>query len=68
MGNRIIQVPMDTDLVAALDTLSQETGSPRAEVIRKARKAYLKRLEAARPNREYADAYRRIPATAEELA
>ena len=66
MDKRIIQVPMDVDLITALDAISKNIGAPRAEVIRKACKAYLKRLEDERLDREYVEGYRRIPETLEE--
>lgn len=66
MQKRVIQVPMDADLLKALDEESKGSGRPRSEVIRKACKDYLRRLENERLEREYAESYRQMPETEEE--
>jgi Arc/MetJ-type ribon-helix-helix transcriptional regulator len=61
MDKKIIQVPMDEDLLAELDTLTKQTRQSRAEVIREACRRYLAHLENARLDRAYQEGYRRHP-------
>ncbi|MBI2886209.1 MAG: ribbon-helix-helix protein, CopG family [Chloroflexi bacterium] len=71
MKGKIIQVPMDEELVAKLDARAEKAGRPRAEIIRAACRAHLRRLEEAEQEQAYIEGYRRIPedpALAEAMA
>jgi metal-responsive CopG/Arc/MetJ family transcriptional regulator len=59
--SRIIQVPMDDELLASLDALAKQQGQPRARVIREACQEYLAQQEDRRLDEIYAEGYRRIP-------
>jgi len=61
MFNRIVQVPIDDDLLAALDELSQAQRSSRSAVIRRACREYLRRVREAALDEAYERGYRRIP-------
>ena len=61
MKAKIIQVPMDEELVARLDAHAEKAGRPRAEIIRAACLSHLKRLEEAELDRVYVEGYKRIP-------
>lgn len=58
---KIIQVPVDNDLVLALDKLAKERGVARAHVIRDACWRMLRNLEEEELDRRYRDGYRRFP-------
>lgn len=60
-SNKVIQVPMEKELVQALDSWSQKLGWSRAEIIREACRRYLKRLEREELDRAYKAGYDRIP-------
>jgi metal-responsive CopG/Arc/MetJ family transcriptional regulator len=59
--NKIIQVPMDEEFVAALDRLSEEKGESRSALIREACRRLLKQIEDAQLDREYEEGYRKFP-------
>lgn len=61
MGGKIIQVPIDENLLAKLDDLSRKRGKARAEVIRQACLFYLRQAEAEELDRVYQEGYARIP-------
>jgi metal-responsive CopG/Arc/MetJ family transcriptional regulator len=59
--NKLVQIPMDHELLAQLDRLSRAEGNSRSAVIRRACREYLKRLEEERLDAIYEEGYRRIP-------
>ncbi len=61
MPKRIIRVPVDEELLKALDIVSRRQGRTRAEVIREACHNYLRHLEEEALERAYVEGYRRIP-------
>jgi metal-responsive CopG/Arc/MetJ family transcriptional regulator len=61
MPARIIQVPIDEPLLAALDEASQAVGSSRAALIRLACREYLRRIHEEALDDAYEEGYRRIP-------
>lgn len=63
---KVIQVPMRQNLVDELDEVSREREQSRAALIRELCERFLKELEEEKWDREYAEAYRRMPETAEE--
>ncbi len=58
---RIIQVPIDEDLLESLDALAEERRQPRAALIREACRAYLVGEDQRRLDEAYVEGYRRIP-------
>ena len=58
---RIIQVPIDDELLESLDALSEARRQPRAALIREACRAYLAREEQRRLDEAYVEGYRRVP-------
>ena len=61
MDKRVIQVPMESELVEALDKHCQVTKQARAEVIRALCREFLRRKEIERLEAIHADGYKRIP-------
>ena len=61
MNKKVIQVPIEADLLSALNLLSKQEGRSRADVIREACRRYLKYLEEKELDRTYQDGYARIP-------
>ena len=59
--NKIIQVPIDQRLLAALDELSQAQGSSRSALIRRACHDYLERVRQETLDDAYEQGYRRVP-------
>lgn len=60
-ANKVIQVPMEEELVQTLDSWSQKLGRSRAGIIREACRRYLKRLEREELDRIYREGYDRFP-------
>ena len=60
-SRKIIHVPMEEDLLAALDARSKKEGRSRAELIREACHILLRRWEEEEMDRVYVEGYRRIP-------
>jgi metal-responsive CopG/Arc/MetJ family transcriptional regulator len=58
---RIIQVPIDDDLLGKLDALSGKKGQSRASVIREACRKYVTEERRRQMDDEYEAGYRRIP-------
>ena len=58
---RVIQVPMDDDLVGKLDALSEKQRQSRAAVIREACRKYVTEERRRQMDEQYAEGYRRIP-------
>ena len=63
--SRIIQVPMDEELVGKLDALSEKQSQSRATVIREACRKYVTEERRRQMDDEYEAGYRRIPETTE---
>jgi metal-responsive CopG/Arc/MetJ family transcriptional regulator len=63
---KVIQVPMSQALASSLDDVSREREQSRAALIREACERFLQELQEERWDREYAEAYRRIPETDED--
>lgn len=60
-AKRLVQVPFDEELLAALDELTQEQGVSRSALIRRACHEYLHRLREEELDDLYEEGYRRIP-------
>ena len=58
---RVIQVPIDDDLLGKLDTLSEKKGQSRASVIREACRKYVTDERRRQMDNECEAGYRRIP-------
>lgn len=61
MPKKIIQVPVDEQLLKELDALSLKKGRPRAELIRESCQLYLKRTADEEGEAAYLQGYRAIP-------
>ncbi len=61
MKRKIIQVPIDEDLLVELDELSKKEERSRADLIREACRRYLRALEEQQREREYIEGYTRFP-------
>ncbi len=60
-SNRVVQVPMEAELVQALDSWSHKFGRSRANVIREACRRYLAGVEREELDRIYREGYERVP-------
>ena len=58
---RIVQVPMTSQLINALDGLSEAKGQSRAETIREACRFYLRYVERREMERKDREGYERFP-------
>jgi metal-responsive CopG/Arc/MetJ family transcriptional regulator len=61
MTKKIIQVPVDENLLKRLDYFSVKQNKARAEVIREACQSYLAAIETEDLERQYKEGYERIP-------
>ena len=61
MAKKVIQVPIDEELLNALDRWSQKEGKPRADVIRQACRRYLAQAQSEELDRLYEQGYKRLP-------
>lgn len=61
VARKQVIVQLDDELVAELDSLAKQVKASRSEVIRRACRAHLDRLEEEEAARRYAEAYRRHP-------
>lgn len=61
MARRIIQVPVEEDLLDALDKISQKQKKARADVIRQACRRYLQQAESEELDELYRRGYEKIP-------
>lgn len=61
MARKQVLVQMDEGLLAELDALANQVEASRSEVIRRACRAHLDRLEEEEADRRYAEAYRKYP-------
>lgn len=61
MAKKVIQVPIDENLLSSLDDMAKRRGQPRAELIREACKRYLKQAEYEQMDEIYKEGYERLP-------
>lgn len=65
MPAKIIQVPVDPELLKRLNKACKKQKKNRSEFVREACRKYLKQLQEAEWDRQYVEGYRRIPETTE---
>lgn len=65
---KVIQVPMNEDLLERLDAYSSERGQSRSAFIREACSEYVAKLTEEELDRQYAEGYRKFPEGEEEEA
>ena len=65
MPKKVIQVPVDEELLKNLNSLSKKQSKTRSEVIREACVSYLARKKDEELDRIYREGYKRIPETTE---
>ena len=61
MARKVIQVPVDNELLTALDQLSKKQRSARSELIRRACQHYLREIEYEELDRRYQQGYETLP-------
>jgi metal-responsive CopG/Arc/MetJ family transcriptional regulator len=61
MPKKVIQVPIDEELLRALDRVSRDRHASRSEVIREACRRYLRAVRQDKLDRVYEEGYRRAP-------
>jgi hypothetical protein len=61
MVKKVIQVPVDEELLTALDQTSRKQNKARAELIREACQSYLAQAESEGLDRVYQQGYERLP-------
>jgi metal-responsive CopG/Arc/MetJ family transcriptional regulator len=61
MSKKIIQVPIEDDLLGALDEASRSDRRSRADLIRQACRDYLQRRRSELLDRLYQEGYERVP-------
>ena len=61
MVKKVIQVPVDEELLIALDRTSRKQNKARAELIRKACRRYLEQVESEELDRLYQQGYEKLP-------
>lgn len=61
MVKKVIQIPVDEDLLAALDQFSKKQRKARSEFIRQACQRYIGHLESEELDRIYRHGYERLP-------
>jgi metal-responsive CopG/Arc/MetJ family transcriptional regulator len=61
MAKKVIQVPVDTELLMALDLLSKKQCKARSELIRRACQHYLREVEYEELDRRYQQGYEAVP-------
>lgn len=61
MTRKVIQVPVDEELLIALDQRSREQNKARAELIREACQSYLEQVESEEQDRLYQQGYEKVP-------
>ena len=61
MAKKVIQVPVDKDLLKSLDNLSKKQRKARSEVIREACTRYLQQVEDEVLDNLYQQGYSRVP-------
>ena len=65
MTKKVIQVPVNEELLKNLNNLSRKQRKSRSEVIREACVIYLARVKEEEMDRIYREGYKRIPETTE---
>ncbi|MEE9203314.1 MAG: ribbon-helix-helix protein, CopG family [Dehalococcoidia bacterium] len=65
MVKKVIQVPVDAELLTALDLLSRKKRKTRSELIRQACQYYLRQVEVEELDRLYQQGYERLPEESE---
>ncbi len=65
MAKKVIQVPVDEELLKDLDGLSKKQRKARSELIRQACQIYLQQAKQEEMDRLYQQGYERIPEEAE---
>ncbi len=65
MVKKVIQVPVDDDLLQGLTELSERVQQSRSEVIRTACRRYIENQRRDHLDRIYEDGYRRLPESTE---
>jgi len=65
MTKKVIQVPVDEELLIALDQLSRKQRKTRSELIRQACQRYLGQVESEELDQLYQQGYERLPEEAE---
>jgi len=58
---KLIQVPIDEELLSALDSISKKHGLSRSELIREACRRYLRQEEYEQMDKLYEEGYKRKP-------
>ena len=61
MVKKVIQVPVNEELLIALDQTSRKQNKARAELIREACQCYLEQMESEELDRLYQQGYERLP-------
>ncbi len=61
MKRKIIQVPIDEDILVELDELSKKEERSRADLIREACRRYLRSMEEKQWDKVYIEGYTRFP-------
>jgi len=61
MVKKVIQVPVDKELLTALDQTSRKQNRARAELIREACQCYLTQMESEELDRLYQQGYEKMP-------
>lgn len=61
MVKKVIQVPVDEQLLIALDQTSKKQNKARAELIREACQCYLEQVQSEELDRLYQQGYERVP-------
>jgi metal-responsive CopG/Arc/MetJ family transcriptional regulator len=61
MVKKVIQVPVDEELLIALNQTSRKQNRARAELIREACQCYLEQVESEELDRLYQQGYERLP-------
>jgi metal-responsive CopG/Arc/MetJ family transcriptional regulator len=61
MPKKVIQVPLDEDLLRTLDGLSRDRHESRSELIREACRLFIRVIRHDKLDRAYEEGYRRLP-------
>jgi metal-responsive CopG/Arc/MetJ family transcriptional regulator len=61
MSKKVIQVPIEEDLLGALDKMSKKRRQSRSGLIREACQQYLEQIECEELDRLYTEGYKRLP-------
>jgi len=61
MPKKVIQVPVDEELLSSLDDAAKKRGRSRSELIREACQRYLKQVQYEKMDKVYTEGYKQIP-------